>query len=268
MKALFDKLLAGEEVEFAYTNGLVRSSKTAFKVADGIFQINHDIDGSVSSFSEKGIEEVFNDERSAWDGDIEDDEEENEDEGELYCPGCGGRYAHLFSLPENDPEEALCYKCWREIGPDPLDPLDRKQNRLLAYCEEPEGDVTEWAAVENVGDKGQTAYMLAEADVGEETGDSNNFGLPREAILKWRKAIAFANMRHGVSPEFKEAAADYLYNLSEEINDVLNCVGLSDDDIESFWDLLPEKRLEDAFHEIIGRDSDTSISEAAGGSQE
>lgn len=163
MKALFDKLLAGEEVEFAYTNGLVRSSKTAFKVADGIFQINHDIDGSVSSFSQKGIEEVFNDERSAWEGDLNDEEDDEiEDDGNLKCPGCGYLYAHLYYVSGCTAEEAICFECFEEafgIHPEDDDVAFVLSGAPTVICEEIEGDATEWIVVGNVGGYEQDGYV-------------------------------------------------------------------------------------------------------------
>lgn len=75
-------LKAGEYVDVSLSNGVVRSSKEVFAVwtdqtADEpyCYTVFHGIDGTTTDFTLKGIIEVFEGKRSAWDGDlIEEDE--------------------------------------------------------------------------------------------------------------------------------------------------------------------------------------------------
>jgi len=63
------RLDAGETVDFAYSNGLLRSSKEIIKQDDDLYLIVHGIDGTETYFSHQGIREVLSDRRSARDGD-------------------------------------------------------------------------------------------------------------------------------------------------------------------------------------------------------
>jgi len=118
LKEALAKLDAGEQVDMCYANGLVYSGKEITAHGDGTFSIYHGIDGSWTNFSREGIEQVLRDQRSAWDGDLPDDESEPPEE----CPECGASFTIndgdiTFSVVVHDEYEGLwratCQSCKR-----------------------------------------------------------------------------------------------------------------------------------------------------------
>lgn len=65
------KLDAGQPIEFAYTRGILRSSKEIHPNDDGTFSIWHAVSDAWTDFTRNGIEQVLRDQRNAWDGDID-----------------------------------------------------------------------------------------------------------------------------------------------------------------------------------------------------
>lgn len=63
----------GTQVDFDFTNGLLRSSKTITKDDDDSFTVCHEIDGTFVGFDRAGIIEVFEGKRSPWEGEVYED---------------------------------------------------------------------------------------------------------------------------------------------------------------------------------------------------
>lgn len=70
---LMARLDAGHHVEFAYTNGILRSSKEIIPNHDGTFSIWHSISDAWTHFTRTGIEQVLRNQRDAWDSDLTND---------------------------------------------------------------------------------------------------------------------------------------------------------------------------------------------------
>lgn len=70
-EALFKELDEKQQIDYSFSNGLVRSSKEIIKHTDGTYGVFHGIDGSYGTFSRKGLQEVFEGKRDIWDADLE-----------------------------------------------------------------------------------------------------------------------------------------------------------------------------------------------------
>lgn len=86
-------------IDFAYSNGALRSSKEMFKSGDG-FSVFHGIDGTMTWFTREQAIEVLAGERSAWDGETMEDDE-------FTCDDCG----EDFDIEESIEVEDGIYIC-------------------------------------------------------------------------------------------------------------------------------------------------------------
>lgn len=67
---LLNKLDKQGYLDYALSNGVVRSSKDITALDDGTYSVYHNIDGSYGTFSRPALLEVFEGKRDIWDADI------------------------------------------------------------------------------------------------------------------------------------------------------------------------------------------------------
>jgi hypothetical protein len=113
----------GAQMDTNLSSGIVFSNKTITKQGSDSFSVFHAIDGSWTSFTRKGMVEVFTGERDIWDGDIPEDEPDPESDNDAAAERIyelGIELTHLLNCHLSDAQMEYFWALWAGQTPDAI----------------------------------------------------------------------------------------------------------------------------------------------------